>query len=462
MVVVSRLGVARAIPCVFALVVLAGVVPLSCGDWLLHDQQRVVQLVGLCGIGALLSLRSDSLAMTLPKSAYWAISLFFVLGLASAAGADQPRFAFLEVATFWLLGMSAWALGQTWRREARAVERMGLVLLAAVGGVVALKILIGYAASIAESVRLDTLILFEGTFSNRRFFGQVATLIIPLMAWAVCANRRHAAAWFALLTVWWMMLFVSGTRGSWVALAAAHGLALLWAGKDAWRWTRLQANAALAGLAAYWLLFYAVPGWIGMAAGVESRLDNLGTLSAREVIWGLAWDHALAHPWLGIGPMHFAATPNPVAAHPHNAVLQLAAEWGFPAMLAAVWVAAWGLWAFVRPLRVEREPLRLALAVSLLGAAVQSVVDGVIVIPYTQTWLALVAGLALGVHFHARALPAPGKGTVRMVRGATLLALAGLLYGVTPAAFNRAEATRVFLETHDSLTPRFWAQGWIR
>ena len=33
-------------------------------------------------------------------------------------------------------------------------------------------------------------------------------------------------------------------------------------------------------------------------------------------------------PWLGIGPMQFAALASVVGAHPHNWPLQVAAEWG--------------------------------------------------------------------------------------------------------------------------------------
>lgn len=448
----------------FALTVFTSVALDFHGDWPWNDLQRAQQLLLLTGLGVLVTLLPSIVSKTsvFPESAQLAISIFFLLGLASVLWADALRFAFLEWATFWLLGLVALALGQACCRDAHVVERTGLVLLAAVGGVVALKILIGYAASIAESVRLDTLILFEGTFSNRRFFGQVATLLIPLMAWAVWTGRRHAAAWFALLAVWWMLLFVSGTRGSWVALGVAHLALFAWVGTRAWPWMRIQFTAAGLGLLAYWVFFYLVPGWLGMETGVENRLDNLSTLSAREVIWGLAWHHAVENPWLGIGPMHFAAYPNPVAAHPHNAVLQLAAEWGFPAALAAMVMVGYGLWAFVRPLRQEGDVLRLALAVSLLGALVQSMVDGMIVIPYTQTWLALITGLALGVHWHGRVCPPPAPPWVWGVRGMTLLALAALLYGVFPEILNRADATAVYLETHDSLAPRYWAQGWIR
>lgn len=246
-------------------------------------------------------------------------------------------------------------------------------------------------------------------------------------------------------------------------MAMAYAGVLLWAGRWAFAFMRWQLLAAALGLAMYWLLFYSLPPLLGMEVGVENRLDNLSSLSGREVIWRLAWEYMLAHPWLGVGPMHFAALPNPVGAHPHNAILQLLAEWGIPAALAAVVLALGGLIAFARPLRQKVDVLRLALLTSLLAACVQSMVDGVIVIPYTQTWLAVLAGWALGVHWSGQPVPqaSPSRFISSGLRVGAVLALGLLIWGVWPEILNRPEATAAYLEHHDSLVPRYWAQGWI-
>ncbi|MCA1924922.1 MAG: hypothetical protein LDL16_01410 [Thiobacillus sp.] len=132
-------------------------------------------------------------------------------------------------------------------------------------------------------------------------------------------------------------------------------------------------------------------------------------------------------------------------------------------MLVAMGVVLYGLVAFAKPLWREVDPLRLALLIALLGAGVQSMVDGVIVIPYTQTWLAILAGWALGLHFKDYSLGERPAGILVTtgVRLVMLLAMAGLLWGVWPEILNRPEATATYLEQHDSLSPRYWAQGWI-
>lgn len=433
------------------------------------DQQRIgqVALLGLTAAVWLARTRSGLAVMrALPVAGRGSLALFFALGLVSVCYAPMTKWAALEWANFFLLTALAMWLARALAEDGARATRGLTLLLAAVATVAALKVMTGYVAALMEGVRLDTLLLFEGTFSNRRFFGQLATLLIPLLAWQALVATRFRTGWMLLAVAWWMLALASGTRGSWLALAAAHGAVWLVLGRRAWPYMRVQIGAFVVGGAAYGLLFYGVPQWLGMEAGVENRLGRqFADLSQRDVIWELALQHMQAHPWLGIGPMHYAAYVNPVAAHPHNALLQLAAEWGVPAMLAAAGLALYGLICFARPLLArEVAPLRLALLIALAGAGIQSMVDGVIVIPYTQTWLAIVAGWALGVHIGSLPeTPSPERARdVTMVRIALAAAFAGLLSGVWPEILDRANATSRYLEHHDSLAPRYWAQGWIR
>jgi O-antigen ligase len=293
-------------------------------------------------------------------------------------------------------------------------------------------------------------------------------MIIPLLAFPLLRgdlSRAVRRGWFALLVVWWMLLLVSATRGSWAALAVAATVLFMWARHAAWPWLRIQSMGLGLGALLFVVLFFGVPTLLGIEAGVENRLDNLSTLSGREVIWGLALQQITQHPWLGIGPMHLASIHNEVAAHPHNSVLQLAAEWGIPAALAWLMAAAIGLIAFLRPLRHVEEDgvLRVCLAAALLAAAAQSLVDGVIVIPYTQLWLVLVVGWALGVHGRNPCVVQsiiPSTQTW-MVRVAALAAGGLLVWGIYPEIFNRADAAEVYLKHHPNLLPRYWGLGWI-
>lgn len=439
-----------------------------------HDQHRIEQLALLCAVvlGAL-SFWRKSIAGALKQLPRWAVIAFtcaFGLGLASVANASYPRFAALEWATLLLLLGLTLLLGMQSRR-AGTFDKWATRLVVSLAVVIVLKIMTGYLAAMIAMGRLDTLMLFEGTFSNRRFFGQVASMVVPLLAYPILRGglyRLAGVTLFALLAVWWMLVIVSATRGTWVALLLASVVLAAWAGRAARPWLTLQLAAVSLGGLLFVVLFVWLPQLVGHDASIENRLINLSALNGRDTLWAIAWAQIQAHPWLGIGPMHLASIRNQFGAHPHSAVLQLAAEWGVPAALALILPATAGILSMLARLRRNRsapDVLLVCLTASLLAAAVQSLVDGVIVIPYTQTLLALFAGWALGVYWRDRvAAPvAPDSCLMRVViPSLSGLALAALLHGAFPEALNRAETTQAYVDAGNVLVPpRYWGVGWI-
>lgn len=438
-----------------------------------YDQHRIDQIVllSMAALGALTVWRQDMVRTVacLPRWVRWALGWAFGLGLVSAAAAAYPRFAALEWATLLLLLGVALLLGEQARRGVVQFDIWASRLVVSLAAVIVLKLMASYLAALIAVGHLDTIMLFEGTFSNRRFFGQVASMVVPLLAYPLLkrdVTRIQRWGLYVLLAVWWMFIIVSGTRGTWAALGAAAAALALVAWCESHRWLRIQLLAAMAGVLLFALLFVWIPLWLGQGASIEDRLSNWATLSGRDALWHLAWKQIVAHPWLGIGPMHLAAIHNDFGAHPHNALLQLAAEWGIPATLMILLPVALGLiilLASLRHLVVSHSFILMCLTASLLAASVQSMVDGVIVIPYTQVWLALIAGWALGVYGRDAAQIVPASRLIRVgMPTLTLLAFAALLNGVYPEIFNRAEATKVFVDSGNQLVPpRYWAVGWI-
>jgi len=457
-----------------ALALFAGVAVDVAPELIWHDQQRMEQLVLLL-IAALAfaTLWRKSLLAALarlPTPGSLALASGFTLGCLSAILAVYTRFALLEWGTLLLLLGVAFVLAEQARRGGAGFDTWAIRLVVALAAVIALKIMTAYLATIMEGARLDTLLLFEGTFSNRRVFGQVASMVMPLLAFPLLRgglSRSAQSAVFALLAVWWMLVIASGTRGTWMALAVAATVL----GSFAWRacagWLRIQALALGMGALFYGILFVWLPIWIGLDTALENRLPALATLSGREVLWSLAWAQIQAHPWLGIGPMHLASIRNDFGAHPHNAVLQLAAEWGMPATLALILPVMVGGLHLLARLRQQDESsnvLLVCLAASLLAAGAQSMVDGVIVIPYTQTLLALVAGWTLGVYFRG-AIKAPVVSDLRVmclvVPALSMFALVALLHGAFPEALNRIDVTQAYVDAGNLPLPRYWGVGWI-
>jgi len=454
---------------------LAGPVFNFAPDLMWHDRQRIVQIVLLLVVAlAAATIWRKALLISLaglPTSCHIALGLGFALGGMSLALSEFPRFAGLEWATLLLLLVLAFLLAAQARLAGVRFDIWAMRLVVAVAAVIALKIMQGYLDRVVWGARLNSIELFADTFSNRRVFGQVASMAIPLLAYPMLARDR-ARVWqwsvFVLLAVWWMLVIMSGTRGTWMALAVAAVVLSAFAWRACAGWLRIQVMALGVGALLFAVLFAWLPAWLGQDATLENRLSNIASLSGRSELWAMAWAQIVAHPWLGVGPMHLAAIPMKFGAHPHNAVLQLAAEWGVLAALALILPALLGVLRLLARLRQQATPslLLVCLTASLLAAGAQSMVDGVIVIPYTQIWLALVVGWALGVYFRDVTLSNPVVPDSRMMRLGipvlSMLALAALLNGIFPEVLNRVEATRAFVDAGNTyIPPRYWVVGRI-
>lgn len=462
--------------CLISAALLAGVSFDFAPEVIWHDQQRIEQVffLAVMSLGVASVWRNkfaDSLGY-LKAPGYWGLGLFFALGGISVYLSGYPRFAGLEWVTIFLLMTAVVMLAGESRRLSERFDFWAIRLVVALAVVVALKSMMGFLALVLEDLRLDSLALFESTFSNRRVFGQMASIVIPLLAYGVLSNtcaRITKRFLFVLLAVWWMLVIASGTRGSWVALGLAAAILALINWRVSAGWLKVQSFALIAGLSLFLGLFVWLPGWLGGVAVIENRMLDIATLSNREILWGEAWKQIQLHPWFGVGPMHLAATHNGVGAHPHNMVLQLAAEWGLPAAAALLFVIGRALLRLLKKLRNTHEldnPLLVCLAGSLLAAIAQAMVDGVIVIPYIQLCLVFVAGWTLGMYNRqfdrAACVLGVRKSVGLMWPVFFMMLLAVLLYGVFPEALHRAEITQAYLDAGNTLIPpRYWGVGWI-
>lgn len=437
-----------------------------------HDRQRIEQIILLAvtSAGALVLWRVKLLQSLnqLPRASLVLLLAGFSLGACSAGMSMYSRLAWLEWSTLLLLLTLAFLLAHEAVRAQSRFDVWAVRLLVLLATVIALRVLMGYLAAMLEGIRLDSVKLFTSVVSNRRVFGQVATMLIPLLAYPILRpdwTKGERAGLMALLAVWWMLAIASGTRGTWMALGLSSVLLATVAWRQAWPWLRIQLIALSLGLLLYGLMFVWFPAMFYPGAMVENRLGNLVGLSGREAIWLASLVQIQAHPWLGIGPMHLAAILGHNASHPHNVVLQLAAEWGVPAALALLIAMVWGLIALLRRIRLNASPLLLSLTAALLGASAQAMVDGVLVMPYTQIWLVFVMGWAMGVYFRDASVKDAGRwmlGRISMILVSVMMALALslLMYGVFPEILHRAEYTKAYLDAgHNAIPPRYWMVG---
>ena len=427
-----------------------------------HDQQRVAQ-VALCAACALISLCIPS--PPLPRLASVLLFFVFLLGAISVIFALYSIWALYEWATFLGLFFIVAVVRHVSGVQAKYSEYI-LAVLVVVSVVNSLQFLAVYFAAIFTGLNnFDAYLLYSG-FSNPRFLNQFQALALPFLAYFILrlircrpfpyANLLATVVFLGFL-IQWIIAFTLGGRGLWLALIVSNFTIIIFFPRY-WRLIIVQLVVGLVASLFYYLMFTLVPEYLE----VEPKLwDSLRSgLSARETIWKLAWDIFVEHPWLGVGPMHFAAYVNPVAAHPHQVILQWLAEWGVLATSFAVIVAGWGMISALKYIRKpQSELLDVVLWVGLLNALVLAQVDGVFVMPYTQTWLAIMIGVAWArMSSFTNVISVEGTIGFKVM---AILALVICLKIVFVAMPKYLQMNSYSVDQKSDFAPRFWSEGFI-
>lgn len=446
-----------------------------------HDGQRLAQLVLLAVV--VLSLAwpgaARSLADTwtlLPCRVRIALLGTFALGFASCVMAPLPRWGFLEWGLLWLLLILVLCIAAQRRWFGERLDQPLVMLLFATAAAYAISAGAVYAGMLlvgpAYGQIFDVRELYV-SFSNVRFFGHVQTMLLPFLLlpamWWATTRWRRMALW-SIPAIWWMLAVGSGTRGTWCALLVGVIAAGIYGGETGRRWIKWQLGGLLSGALCYAVFIWAVPQLLEQPVSFLHRAGDIVSLSLREVLWATSIDFVIQHPLLGIGPMHYAYFASKVAAHPHNAVLQWLAEWGIPAGLLLTGVCAVAGLAFAGHVRRtvaqagdHKSLVLVALLAALAGAAAQAMVDGVLVMPVSQTVLALMCGWAIGIYFAAGPVR-HDKFQHAILITLTVIAAAAVAWGVALEIGHIAAREKAFLAAHPPYTvlmPRFWTQGWI-
>lgn len=449
-----------------------------------HDGQRIGQLVLLAFM--LFSMIWPGTICELLRIwaffPYWSRATLlgaFALGLISSITAPLPRWALLEWGLLWLLLILALAIAVQRRKGGANLDQWLIWLFFATATAYAVTSLVVYLIMLKIGPFFNVRELY-GSFSNVRFFGHIQTMMLPfLLLPAMWLGKTHVRRMMLCIVpvIWWMLVVASGTRGTWVALAVGVVAVAIFSGAAGRRWIKWQVSGLIGGLLFYGVFIWAVPQLLEQPAWFIHRSSDIVSLSHRELLWGSSIAFSVQNPLLGIGPMHYAHYSSVVAAHPHSVLLQWFSEWGIPATLMLASTFAYAGLAFAGHTRragaaaVQRDRglLEVALLAALAGAAAQAMVDGVLVMPVSQSLLTLLCGWAIGLYSEKRkAASCKSVFQCLTVISITILAAGSVALGVAPEISRLAERERAYLAAHPPvdpslprLFPRFWAQGWI-
>ena len=432
--------------CPFALIVVLGINFLSRSG---HDEQRIHEIAFLMLAGlAFVLARSD--AMVAFFGASWggrSLALFFAYGAVAATMAYAPAYAGVEVAMFVLLLAAALAVAAQLQRGGVPLMRTALQALGCAAVLHAVRIVVNYCASFALGTHLDATDFAPG-FSNIRFFNHTQTVLLPLLVLLCCLTPRASRLrhlWLTVVSLWWLSIFATTGRGTLIGFAAGIVFAAIVLRRSAAAYLKTFALTFAGGIAMYVVFLVIVPVLAGVgsfgAFGYVVERSKDDPSSMRFFIWGNALDLIRQHPWFGVGPMHFAHDARRFhwAAHPHDWVLQIAVEWGLPALALLGFALFLGMRALVRSRAgiSSIEDGNVVLPALLVGAAavlVDGLVSGLIVMPQSQLAIALYLGFAIAwVRMSAPAahLPRAGGSAVRLANMLiVLVALITLAEGV--------------------------------
>ena len=377
-----------------------------------HNEQRCIELAAMAVCVLFFVIRGGAArtVAALPRPAGICLSVFFLLGLASTVKAYSLRYAAYEWSILFLLLLAAAAVADEFRRSGTNGRQHVLQLLGTIGVLYSLRVLLNYAAHLQIGTAIDMHRLAVG-FGNARFLNHTQTALLPLIV-LLCLQAAKGSLmrwiWFALAAFWWALIYVSEARATILGLAAGGAAAYLLRGRHAHGYLKMILATALAGAVVHVLGFILLPMMAGLppvslpATVVERTVAD--PTSSRNLLWHLALRLIAEHPWLGVGPHHFAhhGASLYTGAHPHDWILQIGAEWGLPALLCLLGAMALGFRGLVRSgARIATADLpNQQMLVTLLAATIAIFVDalfsGVIVMPQSQLAVALVIGCGFG------------------------------------------------------------------
>jgi putative inorganic carbon (HCO3(-)) transporter len=445
-----------------------------------HDQQRLVEIGAvLLGGGLALAERRTTATDLFAGRAGIALAAFFGLGILGTAFAYSPRHAFFEVANLFLLCLLAFMVAAEIARNGQPALLRILQCLALVCGFYAFLFIVAYVGGLSLGIPL-ALDDFTTNFSNIRFFNHVQTSTLPLLVLLCCLTPRGAKVrwlWMTVASYWWMALIATNGRGTLLGAAAGWVAVAVLARRRAVPFLRQVVVTAALGLLAYYVFLTVVP----VLLDVEGMRSFAYTLhrtavdptSQRMPLWHLAAGLVAQHPWLGIGPMHFAhhTAPLNMGSHPHDWPLQIAAEWGLPALACLLAAIAFGLRTLLRAgARAPHDDAasHATSAALLMGAVallVDGLVSGILVMPQSQLAIALYLGCTIGwLRIVGPVTQTVPGGVRRGVSAACIVvAMAGVIAGAWPEAGARLrgeESTPAEQALNMGLYwPRLWKAG---
>ncbi|HOU11893.1 MAG TPA: O-antigen ligase family protein [Anaerolineae bacterium] len=277
--------------------------------------------------------------------------------------------------------------------------------------------------------------------------GVIAPLLVLDVGMLLTPRGDGSAMWKSRLQYWGIAtglvmlaaLPLTGSRGAWIALGAALGLATLWQGARRCGRAWLRIGVFTGGLTVGVLL----GGWLVVRSGLWATVIHHPDIANRLWIFLRGLLLVRDYPFTGSGLGHFALVDStyaqlihvPTLPFSHALLLDVAVEQGVVGTLAmiAVWISAlWqGLWALARA--EKRLPLLGAGLLALIVIIVHGLGDDAL---YSSRWSAFLwmpVGVIVAAQRDASDVPVWQRRIERIGAAALAVGLAVALFALRQA-----------------------------
>ena len=435
-----------------------------------NDRQRLLELslVGFVLLDAIFNgfiVKKDLLFI--PQKLRHAFFVLLLLASISAYLAQSPRHAIIEVSVFAGLCYLSLLVARLYlENKQNFIQQITIAIWASIA-LYMVSFYTGYITATIFKTPLQWPFPFTG-FSNIRSFNQyqlwtLGLVCLPLLTFDIKKITR-IILYFALVA-WWVLLFYSASRGVLVAWLAGMFLTMLVYKKSAWPFLKLQFMQIILGFISYYFLFKVIPA-AHESSLVTSTIFRESTYD-RLALWQQAFVLIRESSIFGVGPMHYAWYNNS-NAHPHNSLLQLAAEWGLPATIIILSITCYGIYCWLKKFNADKLQaatklecnLAILLFFTIITNAAYSLVDGVIVTPISQVLMFTMIGLMIGLYSNepiSAAISKPVKTKYQFRPVFAAIVLAALAWSTLPELVKGLSGNeKGFSMGYAAAGPRFW------
>ncbi|MBC7002821.1 O-antigen ligase family protein [Photobacterium sp. BZF1] len=239
---------------------------------------------------------------------------------------------------------------------------------------------------------LDTNLHTIFSFVNPRFLNQVQVwLVIPTLYLVILSSIRNRSSIFYFFALILTVSAIIATDARGVSLALLLTI-LLWAIIDKkWRIEILKVlfYSFIAGYLIKLIFLDPFPAWLFLGESLDLGSIRTGT-SGRLQLWKDTL--GLVSLW-GNGGGYFVcvaeAEGTPRFGHPHNSVLQILVDWGWPALITFLVCGCQLIYNVI----VTKSRVQRVLALTLIAGLTYSLVSGVLTMPLSQILFILFLSL---------------------------------------------------------------------